>query len=437
MKVHTVGMIFPDDSILDLIRIPSGELRLLMWDGKSASAAEQFVKNGKTYLPPREDSAILRSVRLPAKTADYGSTSKLFNEIFLLIASVTRTNSAFPLAFFVFATWLTDCFDCAPHVWIVAPPTTPASPLIQLLGLLCRRTIFVTDISSAALHSLPIDVQPTILTSIFEPTRRILNILRTSSRHGISIAAGCKATDNFGANIVFAPEPLRAPASAGFPLEVALFPINDYIPMKTQFEAETIAQEFQPKLLQYRLVNRAKVRAPAFDLSQFTAPMQELGYSLASSIVGDDALQSKIVPYLKPLDSEIRIDRTFQLPAIVLEALLALCHRTRDVNFPVGELTVDVNNRRCGRGDQVSPEQVGWALRALGLRTEYTAGGRRGLVLSESVCKRIHDLAAAHGVRTLHDLSPNIKCPLCVALAEGKPESNPVDTVMSEPRESA
>jgi hypothetical protein len=54
------------------------------------------------------------------------------------------------------------------------------------------------------------------------------------------------------------------------------------------------------------------------------------------------------VPFLKPLDSEIRVDRASLLPAIVLEVLLARCHSTTGQNFPVADLTGYVIALRLG-----------------------------------------------------------------------------------------
>ncbi len=419
--VHTGGQVFSDGSVLELIQGPKCELNLLSWDGKSAKTAGQFVRGDETFVPLRVDPAILRSMRLPSGIAKYGSTRKLFTEISGLISQATQAGDSvvLPLTFSVFATWLADSLPVAPFVWIVTPPTTTAAPLGQLLGLLCRRAFVVSDISSARFHSLPMDLQPTLLTEIFQPTRRALNLLRASTRHGAFVAAGGKAMDAFCAKIVFAPEPLRDPASAGFPLELVLPPAREYVPPISASEAERIAAEYQAKLLRYRLLNRAKVRAPTFDMNQFTVPMQELAYSLAASIADDDELQSKIVPFLKPLDREIRADRASLLQAIVLEVLLARCHSTNDKDFPVTEMTGYVNTVLRGRGDmlEVSPETVGWTLRALGLHTGFITGGKKGLLLLNDVCEKIHDLAAAYGVRTLRELPAKTDCPLCKALA--------------------
>lgn len=416
------GQVFSDGSVLELVRGPNGELNLLSWDGKSAKTAENFVREGETYVPLRVDQGVLRCIRFPSSVPEYPSTRHLFTDIFNLISRTTQGGDrvVLPLTFFVLATWMSDSLPLAPSIWTVTPPaTTAASHLEQLLVLLCRRAVFLSDFSLARFRSLPMNLYSTLLGEVFQPTRRVLNLFRASNRHGAFYAMGVKAMDGFCSKVVFAPEPLRDPASAGFPLELTLPPTREYVPPMSASEAERIATDFQPKLLRYRLLNRAKVHAPAFDLTQFTIPMQQVAYSLAAPIADDDQLQSEIVPILKPLDREIRADRASLLPAIVLEVLLARCHGSNDKNFPVTELTADVNTVLRGRGDmlEVSPETVGWTLRAVGLHTGFITGGRKGLSLLHDVCEKIHHLAAAYGVRTFREPSENMKCPLCKAMA--------------------
>ena len=261
------------------------------------------------------------------------------------------------------------------------------------------------------------DLRPTLILEVDQQTRQVLNFLRISKRHRALIAADGKAADAFGARIVFAREPLRDPASAGFPLELVLPPTRQYIPPMSESEAGSIGTEYQAKLLRYRILNWAKVRTPAFDLDQFTVPMREIAHSLAASIVDDDQLQLQIVPLLKLLDAEIRVDRTSLLPAIVLDVILARCHAVSGKYFAVGDLTKDVNTVLRGRGEmlEVSPEDIGWALRGLGLHTDFMPGGRKALILYENARKKVHDLAVAYGVRTLRELPAKVDCPLCTA----------------------
>ena len=433
--VRTSDKVFPDGSLLELIRIPGGELNLLFWDGKSAKTVGQFVRQGETFAPLRIDPTILRWLQLPSNIREYGSTRKLFTEISALISRTQVDDGlAKALSFCVFATWMSDYLPEAPFLWIVATPMSAVGPLLQVLHLLCRRSLVVSDISAARFRFLPADLRPTLVMEVDVQSRQVLNFLRASKRHRALIAADGKAVDAFGARIVFAREPLRDPAIAGFPLELVLPPTRKYIPLMSSLEAERFAAEFQGKLLRYRLLNWAKVRTPAFDLNQFTVPMQETAHSLAASIVDDEKLQSQIVPLLQTLDREIRVDRASLLPAIVLEALLARCHSTTGKYFPVTDLTGDVNTILRGRGKmlEVSPEEIGWTLRALGLHTDFITGGRKGLVLLNDVRKRIHDLAAAYGVRTLRELPAKIDCPLCAALGLPRQlEANPAGRTVS------
>ena len=97
------------------------------------------------------------------------------------------------------------------------------------------------------------------------------------------------------------------------------------------------------------------------------------------------------------------------------------------------DMTGDVNTVLRGRGDmrEVSPETVGWTLRALGLHTGFITGGKKGLSLSNDVREKIHNLAAAYGVRTLRELPANPECPLCQALALPQNESRILGAIVN------
>jgi hypothetical protein len=85
-----------------------------------------------------------------------------------------------------------------------------------------------------------------------------------------------------------------------------------------------------------------------------------------------------------------------------------------------------VNTIQTGRGDslEVSPETVGWKLKALGLPSEIIAGGRMGLRLLAETRARIHTLASTYRVRTLRIGVIKGLCELCDSLPALPPESN-------------
>jgi hypothetical protein len=361
---------------------------------------------------------------LPAGATYYGSTQQLFDEIFELISRVTRLPESLvtQIVFFILGTWFADRAPVAPFLWISAPPTVSTAALLQVLTLLCRRALSVSEPTLAALRSLPMELTPTIVTEISVITPGLLRALRASNRRGMLAIAADKMLDLFCAKAVFSSQPLRDPAVVGFPLEIVLPPQLAYVPRMERREAERISSEFQAKLLMYRLRNYAKVTTPAFALGEFTAPTQELAHTLGACIVGADELQGKIVPFLKARDREIQVDRTSLLESIVVEALWAVVHDPKAGDSAVADLTKIVNTILAGRGEmaQVSPEIVGWKLRALGLRTDFITGGRKGLKLPNETRRTIHTLAAGYGVRTLQQIAAGGDCPLCAELKKEK-----------------
>ncbi len=358
-------------------------------------------------------------MRLPARAAEYGTTAKLFNELSGLISRVTRLplDTVQKLTFYVIATWFADRLAQAPFLWIIAPPTAATESLRQLLPLVCRRVLFVPELTLAGLRSLPMLLRPTIVTDTTSVTQSLLKALGASNRRGAYVPSGKRLLDLSCAKVVIASQPPRDPAAVSFPLEITLIPSREYVPVMGVAEGERVASEFQAKLLMYRLRNLGRLAPPALDLSEFTAPTQELAATLATCIVGDDKLRSQIIPLLKERDQQIQIDRTSVLEAILIEGLLAACHEAKKRNVSVIELTQSVNTILRGRGEaqEVSPEQVGWRLRAAGLPTTFLSGGRKGLALADATRGTIHALAAAYGVRTLRSGLSNKDCQHCRA----------------------
>ena len=170
-------------------------------------------------------------------------------------------------------------------------------------------------------------------------------------------------------------------------------------------QIENIAEEFQAKLLGYRLAHHDQVRASTFDVADFTAPMRALARSLGACIVGDPELQNGIVPLLKDRDEAVRAERSTGPRAVVLEAVLFHCHEGRKSSVYVGEVGRAVKAILDARGETLTLEDraVGAILNSLGLRTGRLNGKGRGLRLLQSVRRKAHELAQEYEVRLVEE----------------------------------
>lgn len=430
VPTFTAGELFSDGSAIEVIRdSESGHATLLDFDSKRARIGRRIRSHGRVFEPLKVPDSILDALILPTGFRPYGSTRKLFTEISALVSRVTPrlpVEMVELLAFFVMATWLIDRLPVAPFIWITVPAIVSCAALSQLLSLFCRHALLVAHLTTAGLRSLPMQLRPTILANVSKETPDLLRLLRASSRPNSYVPDRGGVVDLFCAKIVFANHPLRDPASAGFPLEIVLPPTEECAPPMDLVECERVAAEFQSKLLSYRVENDVKVITPQLDLRGFTPTTQEIIRTLAACIIDDDELRSRVVFLLKPHDTEIHVGLTSELEAIVLEALLAQCHTPRHKPLPMMELAKMVNTILAGRGDslEVSPETIGWKLRALGLHSNFIAGGRKGLRLTMKTRARIHILASAYGVRTLRIGVIKGICPFCDRLSGPKAQSN-------------
>jgi len=419
--ISTTGELFPNGTAIELIADESGYPRLLLFDGKEPRVARRVKVRGRLYEPPNLDASLLHALTLPTKCIPYTSTRKLFAEIAQAIsqASGLREPLLRPFVYFVFATWLIESLPVAPCFWVVVPATTSAAALAHVLHLLCRRALVVPELTTTGLRSLPRGLRPTLLANVAGVTRELLRALHASSRSGMYIPTGNNnVADLFCSKVVFARQPLPDPSAAGFPFEIALAPSVDNTPPMNVRGSQRLATDLQGKLLMYRLKNHAKLATPKLELAGLTAPTRDLAYTLAACIVGDDELQSQVVRFLGTHDREIQVDQAALLESTVLEALLAACHDAKTQMLSIIDLTHAVNTILDGRGEprQVSPEITGWKLRALGLRSEFIANGRKGLYLPHDTRVRIHDLAAAYGVRTLRVGIIGETCSYCAQL---------------------
>ena len=427
---ETAGEVLDDGSILELVGdgVKTKQLRLLHWNGKTLDVSERIIHYGESYSPARLDASLLKALRLPTRIMPFGSTRELFTAACNLLARFSDLPERViqQIVYFLFADWLADRVWRAPFLSIVAPPTAPSGTLMRVLSLLCRRPLSLGDLGPAGFRKLPMWLMPTLLLDIPEPSRPLQRLLRASGARGMSVASEGRPVDLYCPKVVCSQEPLQDPSLLGLAIEVALPPTRRKLPVLDWETSEKVADEFQSKLLMYRLTNFRKVSAPPTDLSELASPTQDLARTLMACIVGDTELQSGVVSLLHEQDKEIEANRVAAVPSVVLEALLFACHDGDRPTVQVFELAEITNTilakRNCAL--VVSPETVGWQLKSLGFRTEPISSLGKGLRLMDDIRARIHKLAHDYGVWSVRG-GPMRLCSHCSAFGPGNNEAAP------------
>jgi hypothetical protein len=318
------------------------------------------------------------------------------------------------VAYFILADWLADRLLVAPFLSIIAPLGAPKAQFLRLLANLCRRPLMLAEATPAALCSLA-SLRPTFLFDEPNLSRRAERLLYASNNYRHFALGNGRLVDVFFAKVICSREPLRDVLLASQALQITLSPAGRQVPFLEDSVCERIANEFQSKLLQYRLTNLRKIRTTEIDVSELTVPMQDVARAIGTCVADDVELQLGIVQLLRERDQDFHFDSSTELGSVILEGLLFCCHEGRSQVLS-GELADIVNTIWSGRGEgrQTKPESVGWKLRALDLRTEPIRGAGNGLRLTEAVRARIHSLAKAYRVPSLLQAAQG-ECPHCKA----------------------
>jgi hypothetical protein len=319
------------------------------------------------------------------------------------------------IAYFILGTWLVDCLLVAPFLLIVAPVGTPRGQLLRILSSLCRRPLMLAEVTPAALSSLT-SMRPTLLFDEPNLSRRAERLLYSTNSCGRFVFRKERMMDVFSAKVICSREPLQDPSLASQALQVTLSSAGRQVPFLEDSVSEQIADEFQSKLLQFRLTKFSTVRTLEIDVSELTAPMQDLARALGTCVADDEDLQLGVVQLLRERNQDVRVDPSTELGSVVLEGLLFSCHTRGRSQVLCGELADIVNTMwtQRGEGRKTTPESVGWKLRALELRTEPLDGAGKGLRLTDAVRARIHVLARVYRVPSLQQAAQE-ECAHCEA----------------------
>jgi len=409
-EILTLGELFPDGSAIDRLR----ENLLVLWQ-KGVEHIQATVEcNGRIYTAAKLDCKLEEELRLPARTEDFGTTESLTADVSQLIRRYTVLDGAAALLVtsFIVSTWVVDCLPSAPCLNVWGPAGTE-TVLVDLLSCLCRHPLRVADPSVRDLLNLPPKLSPTLI--IKQPSERTLTrLLAATTEHDVNLLRDGRCINVQCPTIVCTEEPVAASA-----LSFRLVPDKAEYRRIGKREAQELAEQFQPRLMRYRLSQHRLVADSHFDRPEFAPHTRLLARVLGASVQGSPALQGRIVDALSRMDEQCKVEQSQGLGAVVLEALLALCHEDQP-KASVLEVTKLANGILLGRHEnlELTPKAVGGIMRKkLGLWTERHGPGYELPLIGETP-KLIHQLAAAYNVLSMQN--PVEDCLQCEELDDSR-----------------
>jgi hypothetical protein len=416
---ETAGEFLSDGSMIDLICGDLGALELVLTDGdKIISVSSQIELDRTTFVPAVFGTDLLKAIRFPPKPQDYGTTPKLFDDLHSLfgVHPGLQSDSVSALAHYSLVTWFPDCMPAVPCLSIVAPDTSGRDLLFRLLSRTCRRPLHLLEPTRPEILASPLSLRPTLIIDQAKPTSDVQRLLRVMSQAVGFVPRSGQLKQICCPTIIVSAEPLGDPLLLTRALQINLMPGHAAVSKVNQILDSELAQALPAKLLQYQLLNFAKVRASEFDAH---GCLGDLTTALAACIVDDDELQARVNQMLEPQERDSRARNSTSSISVVIEAGLALSHDRKRESAYVGEFADAANGILHGRGETVllEPRAVGDILRSLGLSTQRLGAAGRGVLLVRETRRKIHLLARSYDVPSIQGNFGG--CEFCTEVREG------------------
>ena len=396
--ISATGEVFSDGTFIELAR-SSDTFRpqLIRWRNGEQAADVLIEHGGLQYQPRSIPRSILRSLRLPTSVGSFATARELHGEISALIDKY----AGIPLKFsslaarFVQSTWIVDALETAPTLVIEGPDFERANQLFDLLQCLCRRSLPLSDVTSASLRTLPSGMHFTLLIRQPLISPRLSNLLLAATRRSTAIPHGGELLDLFGAQIIWCDEKFDSGTWPQALLRVPGVSTGDKLSKLNDEMRNQIADEFQSKLLAYRFARYVEAKGNQYDSSKFAMPLRGLANSLAAATPKDVELQAELAVLLEDENNEIRSANWVDLNSVIVESVLVVCREAAKQNVYVGELAEIVGVILKGRGEEGSIDagEVGRRLKTLGFSTEPRDAKGVKLHLSNKVAAHAQNLA--------------------------------------------
>lgn len=430
----TTGEYFPDGVAVEPVRDESGAIVLLCCDGERTNIAPQVEVRGRVYQPAALDQTFARALRIPRGTAPFGTAKQLVQGISRVVAEYTRLTENFVTAVtrFVLATWVVSSLQAAPWLSIRGRDTAVANTLIRLLRCFCRRGLLLGDVRG--LDSLPWDWGLTLILAHPRLGPEVERLLLAARQRDGYIVRGGRLINVYGPIATYG-DYQNFGGGMLAPIEIPVLPTALPLPSLQREAEDRIADEFQAKLLAFRLSNSRRVSEFSLSVSTLPAPVAEVGRSLIACTPDDPELQIEIIKALQTQHAAMRAAAWTDLDVVLAEALLFYCHEGKVDCVYVGDVGKTAMSILAGRGEplKLAPKNVAARLRLLGVHIE--ARDKRGyrVLLTQALSRQLHGLARSFDAPTLQD--EQVRCDQCELPVSGQRPVADGSTGRSEPNE--
>jgi hypothetical protein len=435
-----------DGTLVETIQAPYDTNRtlLLIWKNGEARYTDKFEYAGRVLVPIPKTTEVLKRIRLPKRLMPYESVRVLFIELKEYFSQfvILSNDELAVLAAFVLCSWIVDCLYVAPYLALVGLPQSGKTTLLRALNLVCRRPLLIADTPPAAIYEAYEQLRPTLLideAGFFSEEAALRRLLRAGCTRDVNLIRGIHAHDVYGPKAMSWIDPPVDPALNSRCFQIQMVESRHQLRDPSDTSAEMIADDFQGRLLQFRLDKFAVLQDPeSFEHIDVYRPENMDIYPPRSR----DMLKSFMAPLGNNSEFCEDLRRAFQrreilhkepLPpehSAILAALYAGIHQnTFKGGFQLSDVTRSVNGilKLAREPLRLHARKIGAMLTTLGFREHHRKNTGWVVHLCRADLMRIHELVDRHGIEPLVPTEDLHDCPVCAGTDNPSKKSQKTD----------
>jgi hypothetical protein len=400
--------------------------------------AEQVKDRGRILTPIPRAALGLSDVKLPRGTMPYKSTTRLANTLKLFIQRVVDVPDDYAtlLASFVLYTWVADRLPTAVYLTIIGLPQSGKSTLLELLGLLCRRALLVSDISQAAAYQACSKFSPTLLIDEIDwhSSRTMSNfrqLLRAGTGHSSRALRVRQSSTSFGPKVFGSLEASSDPALNSRCIQLVMAETSNSGLLKPGDPSILqLADNLRQQLLRFRFNSYNSIRPALVQGAEQLRPRsRDLLGSLAAPLVRSQFYTRFLFEYIKAKHDPVTREPLDPGPEALNASVWAIIHCGQECPaVRIGgesSLSKTTNMFLLQEGERLSltDKAIGRMLASMGYRSTKRTNAGWWLLIDSATVARCHQLCQTYGnkyVPTSEFARRSDTCSLCQALATPK-----------------
>jgi hypothetical protein len=404
-----------DGRVVELVEDPADttKTKLAVFDSGNVYLTDAVEYAGQLLVPVGRTANGLEDISLPRAPRPYESAEEVFHRTLNLIESCVAQPDMYSLvtAAIVLNSWFADRLRPPVYLLLTGLPQSGKTTLLEMLQLLCRRPLLVSDISSAAAFDACSRFGCTLLIDendwrADQYSRALRKQLRAGTSKGLLTKHLRKTQHAYGMKILSGVELPDDPALRSRCIHYSMNE-SDRSDLRKPWDPQIVAAAdvVRGQLLHFRLERYASVAPRIISGAEKLRPRsRDILSSLLAPLEGLEDVEQLLLAFFIKIHDPWTRDLLSPAQWAVLAALFEFVHLRTDAGYVQVSAVADLANQVLGRAGErfkLNPRKASDVLASLGFSYRERSSQGSRLCLDQEIVAKIHKLKRNHGVQWL------------------------------------